>query len=76
MKNRIILINFEPVKLGQLLKIEGLINSGSKAKYFLSENDVYVNHKKENRRGRKIFFGDIVNVNDKEYLISKEKDRG
>jgi len=76
MKKIIIYIKCEPIKLGQLLKAEGIINSGFEAKFFLHENKVYVNNEKEDRRGRKIFFNDVINVNNTEYLISKENNRG
>lgn len=55
MKN--ITINTEYIKLGQLLKVVGVITNGSEAKFFLEENIVYVNDEPEQRRGRKIYPG-------------------
>ncbi|MGE7923760.1 S4 domain-containing protein YaaA [Viridibacillus arvi] len=57
-----IAIDTEFVTLGQLLKITDAISSGGMAKWFLQENDVYVNGEVDNRRGRKLYVGDIVNI--------------
>ena len=55
-------IDTEFVTLGQLLKLTDAISSGGQAKWFLAENDVYVNGEVEDRRGRKIYNGDVVNI--------------
>lgn len=57
------------ITLQQLLKWEGFINSGGQAKYFLIENQVYVNDELENRRGRKLYVGDAININDNLFVI-------
>ena len=57
-----IVIDREYVTLGQLLKMTDAIDSGGMAKWFLSEHEVFVNGEAENRRGRKIKHGDIVNI--------------
>lgn len=61
----------EYITLNVLLKIVDLIPTGGMAKIFLAENDVYVNGEKENRRGRKLYRGDIVKVNKAEFLIKQ-----
>lgn len=48
--------------LNVLLKITGIISTGGQAKYYLQENEVYVNDILENRRGRKLYPGDLVKV--------------
>lgn len=55
-------IETEYVTLGQFLKITDTINSGGMAKWFLSEHTVYVNGEAEDRRGRKLRAGDVVNI--------------
>jgi len=50
------------ITLGQLLKAEDIIASGGQAKWFLSENVVYVNGELESRRGRKLYNGDQVSI--------------
>lgn len=59
----------EYITLNVLLKITDLIPTGGMAKFFLAENDVYVNGEKENRRGRKLYRGDIVKANNAEFVI-------
>ena len=59
----------EYITLNVLLKIVDLIPTGGMAKIYLAENDVFVNGEKENRRGRKLYRGDIVKANKTEFLI-------
>lgn len=53
----------EYITLQNALKIENIIQTGGMAKLFLNENNVLVNGIKEERRGRKLYPGDIVNFN-------------
>ena len=55
--------------LNVLLKITGIIATGGMAKMFLEENQVLVNGESENRRGRKLYPGDIVEVLDDTFII-------
>lgn len=55
--------------LNVLLKITGIISTGGQAKYYLQENEVYVNDILENRRGRKLYPGDLVRVNGMTYKV-------
>ena len=59
----------EYITLNVLLKITDIIPTGGMAKIYLAENDVYVNGEKENRRGRKLYRGDIVKANNAEFVI-------
>ena len=59
----------EYMTLGVLLKIAGIIDTGGQAKYFLSENSALVNGEEENRRGRKLYHGDVVQISGKSFLI-------
>lgn len=59
----------EYITLNVLLKIAGLISTGGMAKIFLLENDVFVNGEKENRRGRKLYRGDVIEVNKQAFII-------
>ncbi len=60
------------ITLGQLLKFLNLVNSGGEAKLFLQENEIYVNEVAENRRGKKLYPGDEININDLEILIGNK----
>ena len=75
MANKIIeLREDEPyITLGIVLKLGKIISTGGEAKIFLSENEVLVNGEKENRRGRKLYSEDKVEVADNVFLI---KDHG
>ena len=55
-------INREFVTLGQVLKMTDAISSGGMAKWFLSEHEVFVNGDVEDRRGRKLRHGDVINI--------------
>ena len=59
----------EYITLGVLLKIAGIIDTGGQAKYFLSENIVLVNGEEDNRRGRKLYHGDQIQVLGQTFLI-------
>ncbi len=48
------------ITLGQALKMVNLISSGGMAKWYLSENIVYLNGEEENRRGKKLYHDDVV----------------
>jgi ribosome-associated protein len=48
--------------LGQMLKEESVISTGGQAKWYLRENTVNVNDEPDNRRGRKLYPGDTVEV--------------
>ena len=62
-------ITTEFITLGQLLKIKDYISSGGAAKYFLVENEVFVNNELEQRRGRKLYPNDVIKIDNKEYMI-------
>lgn len=55
-------ITTEYITLGQFLKEAGIIDTGGMAKWFLSEFAVEVNGEEEVRRGRKLYPGDVVEV--------------
>ena len=57
------------ITLNVLLKITGLISTGGEAKIYLSENTVYVNGERENRRGRKLYRNDVIKANKDEFII-------
>lgn len=58
------------ITLGQLLKIADEISSGGQAKWYLSENNVKVNGEIDDRRGRKLYPDDKVELpNGKTYVM-------
>lgn len=60
MSVREVRISTESIRLGQLLKVAGLIDSSGEAKAYLAELPVTVNGEPENRRGRQLRSGDEV----------------
>lgn len=62
-------IKGEYLKLEQLLKIADLVSSGGEAKFFLINNKIYVNDELDNRRGRKLYKGDVVKILGKVYKL-------
>ena len=64
-------IHGETIRLGQLLKLAGIVDSGSEVKAFLATEPVLVNNQPEARRGRQLHPGDTIRVGAHElYLIS------
>ena len=60
-------ISTEYITLGQFLKFANIIETGGREKEFLKTNVVLVNSIEENRRGRKLYRGDVVEVNNKSF---------
>jgi ribosome-associated protein len=68
-------IRGDMIRLGQLLKLAGVIDSGAEIKAFLSAEPVWVNEDREARRGRQLHAGDVVRAGGHELrLISAEPD--
>ena len=58
----VIKIRTDYITLGQMLKIGECIDSGGQAKLFLANYAITVNGESEQRRGRKLYPGDVVVV--------------
>ena len=67
-----IFINSEYITLSQFLKIERFISSGGEAKYFLQEVEVVLNGNLENRRGKKLYSNDVIEIENQKYIILNE----
>ncbi len=59
---REIAIRDETIRLGQLLKLCGLVDSGAEAKELLRTAGARVNGEAETRRGRQLHRGDVITV--------------
>lgn len=66
---QVITIKDEFIKLGQLLKLAGLVDSGLDAKIVIQEGLVKVNGEIDTRRGKKIVPGDIVEYQGKQVQV-------
>jgi ribosome-associated protein len=63
-------IRDDTIRLGQLLKLAGVADSGSDAKELLADGTVTVNDEPEERRGRQLQRGDVVRVGDEQLRIA------
>lgn len=59
-----IAIRDESIRLGQLLKLAGVVESGVDARQAIDNGDVYVNGEVELRRGKQLRPGDEVSCPD------------
>ncbi|WP_241383467.1 RNA-binding S4 domain-containing protein [Rhodococcus sp. CH91] len=55
-------IRDESIRLGQFLKLASLIESGAEAKEVIADGLVSVNGEVEERRGRQLKVGDVVEI--------------
>ena len=60
------------IKLGQLLKLANLVESGAMAKQAIEEGLVKYNGTVELRRGKKIYPGDIVEFNGESVTVTND----
>ena len=62
-------IRDEFIKLGQLLKLAGLVDDGVQAKMVIQDGLVKVNGEVDERRGRKVYVGDTISYNGTEVKV-------
>jgi S4 domain protein YaaA len=65
-------ITTEYITLGQFLKFANIVSSGGEVKHFLDNSTVYLNKNLENRRGKKLYPGDILSIDQQSFRISKK----
>lgn len=66
-----ITIKDEFIKLGQALKLAGLVESGVEAKIVVQDGEVMVNGEVDDRRGRKLYPGDVFEFEGKKVEVRK-----
>ena len=62
-------IRDEFIKLGQALKLAGVVEDGVEAKYAIQDGLVQVNGEVDQRRGRKVYEGDVIAFEDQEIKV-------
>jgi len=62
-------ISTDYIELQQLLKLTNWISTGGEAKIACKQLKIEINGVKEDRRGRKIYPGDIVIIENKKYEV-------
>jgi ribosome-associated protein len=58
------------IRLGQLLKLAAIVDSGGELKALLADTEVLVNGEPEDRRGRQLHRGDVVRLGDEELRVA------
>ena len=66
---RDVAIRGDTIRLGQLLKLAGVVGGGGELKAFLAATPVLVNGEPDVRRGRQLHPGDVVAVADQELRV-------
>jgi ribosome-associated protein len=67
-------IRGETIRLGQLLKLAGIVDSGGEARELLAAQPVLVNGAAETRRGRQLHPGDTVRLPERELVLTTSED--
>jgi len=63
-------IRGEMIRLGQLLKLAGIVDSGSEVKALLASESVSINEQREVRRGRQLHPSDTVRVGEHDLRVT------
>ena len=58
------------IKLGQAMKLAGVVDDGVAAKLAIQDGQVLVNGEKEERRGRKLYPGDVFTYEGTEVRVN------
>ncbi len=66
-------IQTDIIRLGQFLKVAGLVDTGGEAKMRIQAGEAKVNGAVETRRGKQLSSGDIVEFGGKIVEIAREK---
>ena len=64
-------IRDEFIKLGQAMKLAGMVGSGVDAKMLIQDGQVEVNGEVEYQRGKKLHEGDVITFNGESVQIGK-----
>jgi ribosome-associated protein len=68
-----IYIRDENIKLGQLIKLAGMVDSGLEAKLEIVNEKVKLNGNIETQRGKKVIPGDVVEYKGEIIRVSKKE---
>ncbi len=67
-----IIIKDDFIKMGQLLKLANLVESGAMAKEVIEAGQVTYNGQVETRRGKKVYPGDIVEFDGESVTVAND----
>lgn len=63
-------IRDEMIRLGQLIKLAGLVEDGGAARELIERGEVSIDGVVETRRGRQLHVGDIVEVAQQRFVVT------
>ena len=66
-----VIISDDFIKLGQAMKLAGMVGSGVDAKMLIQDGQVEVNGEVEYQRGKKLHEGDVITFNGESVQIGK-----
>ena len=66
-----VIIRDDFIKLGQAMKLAGMLGSGVDAKMLIQDGQVEVNGEVEYQRGKKLHEGDVITFNGESVQIGK-----
>lgn len=66
---RDVVVRDDSIRLGQLMKLAGLAETGADARVLLDLGEVEVNGQPEGRRGRQLHAGDVVRVGEERVRV-------
>lgn len=66
-----VIIRDDFIKLGQAMKLAGMVGSGVDAKMLIQDRQVEVNGEVEYQRGKKLHEGDVITFNGESVQIGK-----
>ena len=66
-----VIIRDDFIKLGQAMKLAGMVGSGVDAKMLIQDGQVEVNGEGEYQRGKKLHEGDVITFNGESVQIGK-----
>ncbi|WP_462416747.1 RNA-binding S4 domain-containing protein [Eubacterium ramulus] len=66
-----VIIRDDFIKLGQAMKLAGMVGSGVDAKMLIQDGQVDVNGEVEYQRGKKLHEGDVITFNGESVQIGK-----
>ncbi|NJC73334.1 RNA-binding S4 domain-containing protein [Planosporangium thailandense] len=67
---RDVVVREDGIRLGQFLKLAGVIDSGGETKERIAAGEVEVNGQVDTRRGRQLHRGDVVRVNGEDLRVA------
>ncbi|MCA9040959.1 MAG: RNA-binding S4 domain-containing protein [Planctomycetaceae bacterium] len=64
----------ESIQLDQFLKLIGVVSTGGQAKVLIQAGEVLLNDQVETRRRKKLFPGDVVEIEGEQYIVTTDEE--